>query len=409
MCRKFNFVLTLAVLSLPLAGQANVLPENARTHASVTVVTHRVHQPTPEEVGRAAGLKIRHELELEHKRNEMRWRERTLAERRERSRREYRVAESRRDENPSSRTELAARREDRPAERTETAERHEPSHSVRSETAERQQWEHAEYQEAVARRDRKAADQTETAEQQPSQENVLENTASMPQMAPRLLRAKLLAAAPMRGSLASLERQNDKLAAEGLVRIEDETDLSSRIAHKLLVPVPVSDDLTINQDLPAHHRYCRPWTARFLTDLARAHAAMFHKPLEVSSAVRTVVYQQHLREINGNAAPAIGDIVSPHLTGAVVDIAKGGMSQREIVWMRRWLLPLEAEGKIDVEEEFEQACFHIAVYKTYVPSRPVGRMRSRRRAAALSGPNPYQNPEPVETSAEQPQENPAAE
>lgn len=372
-----------------------------------------MHQPTPEEVGRAAGLKIRRELALERERKLERRRGRTVAERRERSRTDDRGTEARRDEKPVSRTELAARREEEPADRSGSATEREPSRNATREMASRQdgttarkQRARTEQETAVARRSGETAEPS--AAQPPSQVSALENPASVTQPEPRLLRAKLLAAAPMRGSLASLERQNDKLAAEGLVRIEDETDLSSRIAHKLLVPVPVSDDLTINQDLPAHHRYCRPWTARFLTDLARAHAALFHKPLEVSSAVRTVVYQQHLREINGNAAPAVGDIVSPHLTGAVVDIAKEGLSRREIVWMRRWLLPLEAAGKIDVEEEFQQACFHIAVYKTYAPSRPTGRMRNRRRAA-LSSPSPDQSPAPLETSADERQESPAAE
>jgi hypothetical protein len=157
------------------------------------------------------------------------------------------------------------------------------------------------------------------------------------------------------------------LAAEGLDRIENETDLSARIAKRQLVPVPVSANLTVNENLPVNHRYCRPWTARFLTDLARVHAARFHSPVEVSSAVRTVAYQKRLIEINGNAAPAEGDIVSPHLTGATIDIAKDSLTRSEIAWMRNWLLPLEQAGKIDVEEEFQQACFHISVYKTYAP------------------------------------------
>jgi hypothetical protein len=39
--------------------------------------------------------------------------------------------------------------------------------------------------------------------------------------------------------------------------------------------------------------------------------------------------------------------------------------------MRRWLLPLQPAGKIDVEEEFKQSCFHITVYKSYVePKAP---------------------------------------
>jgi hypothetical protein len=126
----------------------------------------------------------------------------------------------------------------------------------------------------------------------------------------------------------------------------------------------------VNGNLPENHRYCRPWTARFLADLARAHAAQFHSSFEVSSAVRTVAYQKRLMTVNGNAAAAEGDVVSPHLTGATIDIAKSGMTRQEIGWMRSWLMPLQTADKIDVEEEFQQACFHITVYKSYVPPKP---------------------------------------
>ncbi|MGA2907131.1 MAG: DUF5715 family protein [Terracidiphilus sp.] len=175
---------------------------------------------------------------------------------------------------------------------------------------------------------------------------------------------------PLRGSLASLERQNDRLEAEGLERIEDEADLAARIADKLLVPIPISSALTVNPDLEENHRYCRPWTAKFLADLARAHEAAFHRSIEVSSAVRTVEYQKRLERTNGNAAPAEGDLVSPHLTGATIDIAKKGLTRAEVAWMRRQLMGLETLGKIDVEEEFKQACFHITVYKGYAPAGP---------------------------------------
>jgi hypothetical protein len=176
--------------------------------------------------------------------------------------------------------------------------------------------------------------------------------------------------APLRGSLESLERQNARLDAEGLERIEDEADLVDRIAHKLLVPIPASSALAVNAELPPAHRYCRPWTASFLADLAQAHEAAFHRPLEVSSAVRTAEYQKRLMERNGNAAPAEGDVVSPHLTGATIDIAKDNLSRAEIAWMRQRLLALETAGMIDVEEEFRQTCFHITVYKSYVPLAP---------------------------------------
>ena len=202
--------------------------------------------------------------------------------------------------------------------------------------------------------------------------------------------------APLRGSLESLERQNQRLEAEGLERIEDESDLEARIAEGVLVPVPESGSLTVNAELPLNHRYCRPWTARFLADLARAHETAFHKPLEVSSAVRTVEYQMRLMETNGNAAPAEGDIVSPHLTGAAVDIAKKGMSHGELAWMRQRLLTLEGAGKIDVEEEFHQACFHITVYKSYTP---LGTLRPPLKATSPAN-RPKPQPEPSEAGTD---------
>jgi hypothetical protein len=175
---------------------------------------------------------------------------------------------------------------------------------------------------------------------------------------------------PLRGSLESLIRQNEKTDADNLERIEDDADLQARISNGQLVRVPESSGLMVNQDLPVDRRYCRPWTAKFLADLSHAHEARFHRAFEVSSAVRTVAYQKRLMRINGNAAPAEGDVASPHLTGATIDIAKRGLTRDEIYWMRDRLQALQNEGKIDVEEEFRQSCFHITVYKSYIGAGP---------------------------------------
>ncbi len=190
---------------------------------------------------------------------------------------------------------------------------------------------------------------------------------------------------PLKGSFESLARQNERAEADGLERILDEADLASRIEQKLLVPVPASGSLAVNANLPENHRYCRPWTANFLGDLARTHAAQFHRPIEVSSAVRTVEYQQQLMMINGNAAAAEGDIVSPHLTGGTVDVVKQGMTRQELGWMRNWLLARQLAGTIDVEEEFRQSCFHITVYRNYTsapPPTPAQKLRRRHPGAA---------------------------
>ncbi len=171
----------------------------------------------------------------------------------------------------------------------------------------------------------------------------------------------------LRGSHEVLVHQNIIADVEGLSRIQDDAQLSAMVRSGDLVALPVSPGLAIDPRLPMNRRYCRPWTARFLSNLARAHQDLFGRPLQLTSAVRTVNFQRHLAHYNGNAAPTSGDTASPHLTGEAIDLGKKGMSLKEIAWMRAVLGQLQASGKLDVEEEFEQACFHISVYKTYAP------------------------------------------
>lgn len=172
---------------------------------------------------------------------------------------------------------------------------------------------------------------------------------------------------PLLGSRASLIRQNERGEAEGLKRIQNVAQIKTMRSDGKLVPLPVSEALRVDRDLPSARRYTRPWTAKFLVNLAHAHYVRFDRPLQINSAVRTVRFQRRLIRVNANAAPASGDIASPHLMGATIDIAKKGLSLSEVAWMRAYLLPLEQDGKIDVEEEFYQSCFHITVYKSYIP------------------------------------------
>ena len=181
-------------------------------------------------------------------------------------------------------------------------------------------------------------------------------------------RGRLIVPPPLKGSRDILVHQNLVADRDGLDRIRDDEDLLDMRRDRLLVSLPSDKALQIDDRLPMNRRYCRPWTMQFLVTLARAHYAQFHIPLQVNSAVRTVEFQQHLVHINGNAAPAEGDTASPHLTGQAIDIAKHGLSLTEIAWLRGYLLPLVQEGKIDVEEEFQQSCFHISVYKKYLPA-----------------------------------------
>ena len=181
---------------------------------------------------------------------------------------------------------------------------------------------------------------------------------------------RLIVPPPLYGSREILLHQNLMADREGLDRVQDDAGLLDLLREKKLVALPTNEALRVDDRLPDNRRYSRPWTATFLAILAHDFYANFHTPLQVNSAVRTVAFQQRLLRVNGNAASAAGEEASPHLTGQAVDIAKHGLSLAQIAWMRAYLGPLIDQGKIDVEEEFQQACFHISVYKNYLPAVP---------------------------------------
>lgn len=194
---------------------------------------------------------------------------------------------------------------------------------------------------------------------------------------------RLIVPPPLRGSREVLVHQNQMADAAGLERIENDEDLDRlRFAHQL-VEVAGTSALRVNPELPENRRLARPWTAKFASDIARAYYARFGQPLELNSAVRTISYQLRLQRVNGNAAAIEGETASPHLTGQAIDFGKRGMTMAQIAWMRMYLTPLMQSGMIDVEEEFQQACFHISVYRAYVGTRPAAVAQVHKAAAAL--------------------------
>ena len=174
---------------------------------------------------------------------------------------------------------------------------------------------------------------------------------------------------PLKGSHESMLRQNERTFGDDLERIQDDDQLELLTENKELVDLPESDSVHIAANLPVERRYCRPWTRTFLDDMASEYYSEFGVPLQVNSAVRTVQVQKKLRRRNRNAAMIDGDVASPHLTGAALDIARRGMNKKQIQWMRDYLLSLRDAGQIDVAEEFRTRCFHITVYKEYELSR----------------------------------------
>ena len=111
---------------------------------------------------------------------------------------------------------------------------------------------------------------------------LLKTTAATPVLLPSLYNrgGHLVVPWPMKGSHEILLRQNQVADREGLDRIRDDDDLLDLRYDKLLVAMPVTGPtLVVDERLPADRRYCRPWTARFLTTLSRAYYARFQTPL----------------------------------------------------------------------------------------------------------------------------------
>jgi hypothetical protein len=209
---------------------------------------------------------------------------------------------------------------------------------------------------------------------------------------------KLIVPPPLRGSREILVHQNEMADAAGLERIRNDSELDRLRATHQLVNLAGSASLHVNPELPANRRCARPWTVRFASDIANAYYRQFGEPLELNSAVRTISYQLRLQHVNGNAASIQGETASPHLTGQAIDFGKRGMSLTEIAWMRAYLMPLMQTGAIDVEEEFQQSCFHISVYRSYLATRSISRREDL--AQTQSAPHGYHHAAAIEESTE---------
>lgn len=163
----------------------------------------------------------------------------------------------------------------------------------------------------------------------------------------------------------SLLLQNKEINDNGLARYQDMEEVQDAVARGELVPLPLSDALTVDRRLDPRRRYVRPWTAQFLTDISNQFYAQFHIPIMVDSAVRPRDVQKKLRRRNHNAAPIDGETASSHMAGLTVDLARSYMNVRQTRWMEVHLLILHSMGLVEVEEEHRQLCFHIMVAKKY--------------------------------------------
>ena len=90
-------------------------------------------------------------------------------------------------------------------------------------------------------------------------------------------RGRLIVPPPLKGSHEILLHQNEVADREGLDRIQNDADLLDMRNKRILVPLPASYALEVDDRLPADRRYTRPWTAR----LSHQHGARALRPLSL--------------------------------------------------------------------------------------------------------------------------------
>lgn len=171
-------------------------------------------------------------------------------------------------------------------------------------------------------------------------------------------------AASLKGSPESMALQNREADREDLSRLT-EGQLEIFKKNGSLVPLLVGSGIVIDPRLPERYRWCRPCTRDYLVDLKKDFKHEFERPFQINSAVRSIEYQKGLTKRNGNAASASPGLhQSSHLTGATVDIAKIGLSGKQLQWMQNRLLADEKKGLVEATEEHHQAVFHVMVFQT---------------------------------------------
>ena len=159
------------------------------------------------------------------------------------------------------------------------------------------------------------------------------------------------------GSLIAQNAEADRLH---LPRIQTKNELHEIVQNGELAQVCTP---ALRVKPTGDHAYLRPWAAVLAESLAEDFYEQAHVQLTLTSGIRTVQEQRSLRRWNHNAAAPTGPQASVHTTGIAFDISRTGLSRAQQRWLELRLWYLQQLGRVIVEEEQRQPCFHIVVLK----------------------------------------------
>lgn len=151
----------------------------------------------------------------------------------------------------------------------------------------------------------------------------------------------------LRGSKASLARQNRQAQAHHFSYLERPQDVRRFVGSGLLVPVKGNRDYEL---AGVSFPYARPEVRTFIERLARQYRAACGEPLVVTSLVRPNTRQ-----------PRNASEDSVHPTGMAVDLRRSAKASCRR-WLERMLLQLERRRVLEATRERWPAHYHVALY-----------------------------------------------
>ena len=159
----------------------------------------------------------------------------------------------------------------------------------------------------------------------------------------------------LRGSSASLDRQNKQARDHDFTVLRDPAQLKRFVALDLLVPVQADKDFALKD---VSFTYARPEVRLFIDRLSSQYRRACGERLVVTSLTRPRTHQPR------NASPR-----SVHPTGMALDLRRprsGSCRQ----WLERVLLSLEKKRVLEATLERRPPHFHVAIfpdaYRQYV-------------------------------------------
>jgi hypothetical protein len=152
----------------------------------------------------------------------------------------------------------------------------------------------------------------------------------------------------LRGSPASMSRQNQYARAQGYAFARSMDDVRRLVDEGALVPLEGNDDYDLRPGMMAP--FARPEMRLFVERFAAQYHAATGEKLVVTSLTRPSTMQ-----------PRNASRLSVHPTGMAVDLR---MSQRAASrqYLERSLLSMEASGLLDITRENNPPHYHVALF-----------------------------------------------